>query len=113
MPPIRILVVDDAVVARTVISEILNQEDGLQVVGTAPNGRIALTKIARLQPDLVTLDIDMPVMNGLEVTEPGATRYTGGRAGEGCLCHASLRIPVCRHGRRAEGRSGLHKRTSL
>ncbi len=38
MPPIRILVVDDAVVARTVISEILNKEKGLEVVGTAPNG---------------------------------------------------------------------------
>lgn len=66
MPPIRILVVDDAVVARRVISEILSEEDGLEVVGTAPNGRIALTKIERLQPDLVTLDIDMPELDGME-----------------------------------------------
>ena len=66
MKPIRILVVDDAVVARTVISEILGAEDGLEVVGTAPNGRIALTKIERLQPDLVTLDIDMPELDGME-----------------------------------------------
>lgn len=69
MPPIRILVVDDAVVARTVISEILNKEKGLEVVGTAPNGRIALTKIARLKPDLVTLDIDMPELDGMETLE--------------------------------------------
>lgn len=52
MLPIRILVVDDAVVARRVISEILSDEDGLEVVGTAPNGRIALAKIERLRPDL-------------------------------------------------------------
>ncbi|MGD8440699.1 MAG: chemotaxis response regulator protein-glutamate methylesterase [Holophagae bacterium] len=66
MPPIRILVVDDSVVARRVISEILSQEDGLEVVGTAPNGRIALTKIERSRPDLVTLDIDMPELDGME-----------------------------------------------
>lgn len=66
MPPIRILVVDDAVVARTVISEILNDEDGLEVIGTAPNGRIALAKIERQSPDLVTLDIDMPELDGME-----------------------------------------------
>lgn len=69
MSPIRILVVDDAVVARTVISEILNNEDGLEVVGTAPNGRIALTKIDRLKPDLVTLDIDMPELDGMATLE--------------------------------------------
>jgi two-component system chemotaxis response regulator CheB len=69
LPPIRVLVVDDAVVARTVISEILNAEDGLEVVGTAPNGRIALTKIERLKPDLVTLDIDMPELDGMATLE--------------------------------------------
>ena len=62
----RILVVDDAVVARRVISDILTEEDGLEVVGTAPNGRIALAKIERLKPDLVTLDIDMPELDGME-----------------------------------------------
>jgi two-component system chemotaxis response regulator CheB len=66
LPPIRILVVDDAVVARRVISDILTEEDGLEVVGTAPNGRIALAKIERLKPDLVTLDIDMPELDGME-----------------------------------------------
>lgn len=66
MQPIRILVVDDAVVARRVISEILGDQEGVEVVGTAPNGRIALTKIERLKPDLVTLDIDMPELDGME-----------------------------------------------
>ncbi len=66
MSPIRILVVDDSVVARRIISEVLNQEADLEVVGTAPNGLIALTKIERLKPDLVTLDIDMPELDGIE-----------------------------------------------
>jgi two-component system chemotaxis response regulator CheB len=66
LPPIRILVVDDSVVARRIISEILSDEDGLEVVGTAPNGRIALAKIERMRPDLVTLDIDMPELDGME-----------------------------------------------
>jgi two-component system chemotaxis response regulator CheB len=63
--PIRILVVDDSVVARKVISDILAEEEDFEVVGTAPNGKIALTKIERLEPDLVTLDIDMPELDGI------------------------------------------------
>ena len=60
------LVVDDSVVARRVISDVLAAEDDLEVVGTAPNGRIALAKIPRLKPDLVTLDVEMPELNGIE-----------------------------------------------
>jgi two-component system chemotaxis response regulator CheB len=63
---IRILVVDDSVVARRVISDILSEELDFEVVGTAPNGRLALKKIERLEPDLVTLDIDMPELDGIE-----------------------------------------------
>ena len=66
MHPVRILVVDDAVVARRVISDILTDEDDFEVVGTAPNGNLALTKIARLHPDVVTLDIDMPELDGMQ-----------------------------------------------
>ena len=66
MNPVRILVVDDAVVARRVISDILAAEDDFEVVGTAPNGNLALTKIARLHPDVVTLDIDMPELDGMQ-----------------------------------------------
>ena len=66
MRPTRILVVDDSVVARRVISDILSEEVDFEVVGTAPNGKIALVKIERLDPDLVTLDIDMPELDGIE-----------------------------------------------
>jgi two-component system chemotaxis response regulator CheB len=64
--PVRILVVDDAVVARRVISDILASEDDFEVVGTAPDGNLALKKIARLHPDVVTLDIDMPNLDGMQ-----------------------------------------------
>lgn len=73
--PTRILVVDDSVVARRVISEILNKEDDLEVVGAAANGRIALAKIPRLQPDLITLDIDMPEMDGLTTLSEIRSRH--------------------------------------
>src|ERR1700683_1914665 len=66
MTPIRILVVDDSVVIRRRLAETLSEDQALQVVGTASDGRIGLAKIAQLKPDLVTLDIEMPVMNGLE-----------------------------------------------
>jgi two-component system chemotaxis response regulator CheB len=66
MAPIRILVVDDSVVIRRLLSDTLSQDDALEVAGVASDGRIALAKNHLLKPDLITLDIEMPVMNGLE-----------------------------------------------
>jgi two-component system chemotaxis response regulator CheB len=66
MSSISVLVVDDSVVVRRLVSDVLNEEQDIEVVGTAPNGRIALAKIPQLNPDLVTLDIEMPEMDGLE-----------------------------------------------
>jgi two-component system chemotaxis response regulator CheB len=66
MRAIRILVVDDSVVIRKLLSDTLSGDRALEVVGTASDGRIGLARIAQLKPDLVTLDIEMPVMNGLE-----------------------------------------------
>jgi two-component system chemotaxis response regulator CheB len=65
--PLRILVVDDTVVYRKAVSDILAEIPGVEVVGTANNGKIAMMKIASLKPDLLTLDIEMPEMNGLDV----------------------------------------------
>lgn len=63
--PVRVLIVDDAPMMRRAIREILCRQEGIEVVGTAANGREALEKIELLQPDVITLDIDMPVMNGI------------------------------------------------
>jgi two-component system chemotaxis response regulator CheB len=75
MQPVRVLVVDDAVVARRVISEILAEEEDFEVVGTAPNGNLALKKIAQLHPDIVTLDIDMPELDGMQTLAAIRTSY--------------------------------------
>jgi two-component system chemotaxis response regulator CheB len=66
MARIRILVVDDSVVIRKLLCETLSRDPELEVVASAQDGRIALSKIQQLHPDLVTLDVEMPVMNGLE-----------------------------------------------
>jgi len=66
MPKIRVLVVDDAVVMRKLISEALTRDPMIEVVGVAANGRIALQKIPMVNPDLITLDVEMPEMDGLE-----------------------------------------------
>lgn len=63
--PLRVLVVDDSVLYRKIITELLSAIPGVEVVGTAVNGEVALTKIEQLAPDLVTLDVEMPVMDGL------------------------------------------------
>ena len=67
MEKLRVLVVDDSSVHRLALSEALKGIDGVEVVGTAPNGRIALTRIEQLRPDLVTLDVEMPEMDGIEM----------------------------------------------
>lgn len=63
---IRVLVVDDSVVVRRLVTDVLASDPALEVLGTAPNGKVALDKIAQLKPDAVTLDIEMPVMDGLQ-----------------------------------------------
>ena len=66
MPPIRVLVVDDSAVIRKVICDGLSTDSSVEVAGTAANGSIALSKIPQLHPDILTLDVEMPEMNGLE-----------------------------------------------
>ncbi len=64
-PPVRVLVIDDTVVYRKLLSDVLADIPGVEVVGVAGNGKIGLAKIGHLKPDMVTLDIDMPVMTGI------------------------------------------------
>jgi two-component system chemotaxis response regulator CheB len=63
---IRVLVVDDSALMRKLIPAILARESAIEVVGTAMDGAFALKKIEELQPDVVTLDLDMPRMDGME-----------------------------------------------
>ncbi len=65
MSPIRVLVVDDSALVRKTVGEIIDAGRGLEVAGVAVNGEDALTQAARLRPDVVTLDLKMPVMDGM------------------------------------------------
>ena len=65
--PLRVLVVDDSLTYRTIVAGALRQIPGVEVVGVAANGKIALQKIERLHPEVLTLDVEMPEMDGLEV----------------------------------------------
>ncbi len=60
------MVVDDSVVVRKIVTDVLSEDPMISVVGTAPNGRLAVAKLEQLKPDLVTMDIEMPEMNGIE-----------------------------------------------
>ncbi|WP_368744953.1 response regulator, partial [Desertibaculum subflavum] len=61
----RVVLVDDSSVIRGMVTRWLEQEPGIAVVGSAPNGAAALSLVARVDPDVVVLDIEMPEMDGL------------------------------------------------
>lgn len=64
---IRVMVVDDSVVIRRLVTQALEQDPMIEIVGTASNGAIGLQRIPQFTPDVITLDIEMPDMNGLEM----------------------------------------------
>ncbi len=66
MGRIRVLIVDDSVVIRRVLREVLSSDKEIEIAGVAANGQIALAMMEQVNPDLITLDIEMPVMDGLE-----------------------------------------------
>src|SRR5262245_19609325 len=64
----RVLVVDDSPSSRRLLTHILNRDGGITIAGEAANGAEAVRMTARLAPDLVTMDVQMPVMDGFEAT---------------------------------------------
>lgn len=76
----RVMVVDDSALYRKVISDVIAEETNLQVVGTAPNGRIALMKIPDQSPDLIVLDMEMPEMDGLTTLRELARQHPNVKA---------------------------------
>ncbi len=65
MKPIRVLIVDDSAIVRKIFTQELSKHPDIEVVGTAPDPYVARDKIARLRPDVITLDVEMPRMDGL------------------------------------------------
>ncbi|HWL27217.1 MAG TPA: response regulator, partial [Ureibacillus sp.] len=62
----KLLIVDDSAFMRKLISDFFHDHPSIEVIGTARNGKDAIKKIQQLQPDVVTMDVEMPEMNGLE-----------------------------------------------
>lgn len=95
---IRTLVVDDAAFMRRALVEILSSHNDIDVVGVASHGREALEAVDALDPDVITLDVDMPVMNGLTtikhlmVRRPRPVIMVSGMADEGRVTFEALRL---------------------
>ncbi|MBI1356333.1 MAG: chemotaxis-specific protein-glutamate methyltransferase CheB [Acidobacteria bacterium] len=75
----RVLIVDDSIATRRLISMAMSSEGGIEVVGYAPDGAIALEQVEKLNPDVVTLDIEMPQMDGLETLRRLKKQFPGVR----------------------------------
>ena len=69
MRKIKVLIVDDSMVIRRLLSDALTTDPMIEVIGTAANGKIALAKIPQLKPDIISLDMEMPEMDGLETLD--------------------------------------------
>jgi two-component system chemotaxis response regulator CheB len=72
---VRVLIVDDSVIVRKVLSDVLSTHPATEVAGTAASGDLALAKLDQLKPDVITLDIEMPGRNGLETLAEIRKRY--------------------------------------
>ena len=75
MQPIKVLVVDDSVVIRRLLTAVLDAEVDIEVVGYSTNGRLALSKIEQLDPDVISLDVMMPEMDGIECVREIRKRF--------------------------------------
>ena len=69
MVPVKVLIVDDSTFMRVWLTNLLQDVPEIKVIGTAKNGIDALNKIKMLKPDVVTLDVEMPIMDGLQTLE--------------------------------------------
>ena len=66
---IRVLIADDSAFMRKLLSDVFEEDKDFVVVDTARNGQDAVEKVKRLKPDLVTMDVEMPIMDGLTAVE--------------------------------------------
>jgi two-component system, NarL family, nitrate/nitrite response regulator NarL len=66
--PVRVLIVDDEPLFVELVQALLGAEEGIEVVGTAPDGKRGVEQTRALGPDLIVMDVSMPVMNGIEAT---------------------------------------------
>ncbi|WP_404452641.1 chemotaxis response regulator protein-glutamate methylesterase [Virgibacillus necropolis] len=69
MHPVRVLVIDDSAFMRKMIADLLSSDQQIEVIGTARNGDVGLKKIKELSPDVVTLDVEMPVKDGIKTLQ--------------------------------------------
>ena len=72
---VRVMVVDDSILARTMITQGLSQNPRIEVVGTGFNAQDAMAKVGQLRPDVITSDIEMPGMSGLDFLKQLLPKY--------------------------------------
>jgi Chemotaxis response regulator containing a CheY-like receiver domain and a methylesterase domain len=79
--PLKVMVVEDSLTAQKLIVSILSKDPNIDVIGVASSGEEAIKLLENLEPDVITMDIHMPGMNGLDVTRKNHGNQTGTNSG--------------------------------
>ncbi len=94
MKKIQVMVVDDSALVRQTLSQILNHDPEIEVIATAADPIFAAQKISKARPDVITLDLEMPRMNGLTFLKKLMDILSGSRGGDFKSYHQFSRINI-------------------
>ena len=98
MPTIKVLIVDDSFIVQEILQEMLSADSEIEVLDTASNGKEGVAKAKALNPDMITMDLNMPVMNGLDAIDQIMEEHPTKILVISSMSEAKIAFDACAHG---------------